>query len=146
MRGSFISMSSSPGVISMFLMSWTLLLLMLCLVMMHGSKFVAFSNAACKFSGRSWLNLPVISSQVLHQFMSSPYSLLATDCSLLVFVVYCCCFCLLIWFWWLWHKLCWECCESVPLNRTGSYVLLWQSIYNKNTCLCYKCKVFIVES
>ena len=65
MCASFIPISSNPGVTSMWLISWTLLLLMLCLVMMRGSKFVAFSNAVCRFSGRSWLNLPLISSPSL---------------------------------------------------------------------------------
>ena len=65
MCASFISISSSPWVTSMWLTSWTLLSLMVCLVMMCGSKFAAFSNAACRFSGRSWLNLPVISSPSL---------------------------------------------------------------------------------
>ena len=63
----FIPIYSSPDVTSMLLMSWTLLSLMLCLVMMHGLKFAAFLNAVCRFSGRSWLNLPVISS------LSLPY-------------------------------------------------------------------------
>ena len=44
------------------------LLLMFCLVMIRGSKFIAFLKAVCRFSGRSWLNLPVISS------LSLPYS------------------------------------------------------------------------
>ena len=52
-------------VTSMWLISWTFLSLMLCLVMMRGSIFAAFSNAVCRFSGRSWLNLPVISSPSL---------------------------------------------------------------------------------
>ena len=43
-------------------------LFILCLVMIRGSKFVAFSKAVCRFSGRSWLNLPVISS------LSFPYN------------------------------------------------------------------------
>ena len=46
-------------------------ILMVCFVRMRGSKFIAFSKAACRDLGRSWLNLPSISSP------NFPYSELA---------------------------------------------------------------------
>ena len=63
---------------------------------------------------------------LLHQFMSSPFSSLATDHFLLLFllVVYCCCFAFTFGCGSCGVNYIGECCESVPWNHTGSYILL----------------------
>ena len=89
---------------------------------------------------------PSVWSPVIIFALHSPYFLLATDCTSWSFVVYCCCFCLYFGCGGGGTNYFGECCESVPWNHTGSYVLSRQNIYiYLNTCLCYKCKVFIVE-
>ena len=55
--------------------------------------------------------------------VQSPYSLLVTDHTLWSFVVYCCCFCLYFGCGGDSTNYVGECCESVPWNRTGSYIL-----------------------
>ena len=54
--------------------------------------------------------------------LSSPYSSLAMDGSLWLFVVYCC-FCLYFGCSSYGANCIGECCESVPWDRTGSYIL-----------------------
>ena len=66
---------------------------------------------------------------LLHQFMCSPYSLFAMDCSSWSFLVYCCCFCLYFGCGSSSANYIGECCESVPWNHTGSYVLSQWNIY-----------------